>query len=211
MQGDESPLATIVDVHPAARRHRLHFAARPRCALELGGVDLLSGRACAVDAPPCQQLLGSGLHWLGRFISHLNRVFHRHRDPSRGDDRPLRVHRSWHGHRDRRNRRDRRRLDDLSGRHAGRHVDDEGREAASDARAQRHRRCRGEGGRRIFSRRPRSHRLQRRGLSTKCLQARPRSAIRLASCIRKPKHNARKPQIAWASRRTASRRKVTIR
>ena len=49
---------------------------------------------------------------------------HRHRDPSRRDDRPARLHRPRHGRRRRRDRRDRRRLHDLPGRDARRHVAD---------------------------------------------------------------------------------------
>ncbi len=63
-----------------------------------------------------------GLRWLGRLHVALRPLADRHRDPSRRDDRPPRVHRPRHGRGDRRDRRDRRRLHDLSRRDARRHL-----------------------------------------------------------------------------------------
>ena len=81
--------------------------------------------------------VGPRLRWLGRFISQLSRWFtgiEIHPGAKIGD---ARVHRPRHGRRDRRDGRNRRRLHDLPGRHAGRHLAVQGRQAPPDAGPQR--------------------------------------------------------------------------
>ena len=104
-----------------------------------------------------------GLRWLGRLHVAPRPLADRHRDPSRREDRLLRVHRPRHGRGDRRDRRGRRRLHHLPGRDARRHVALPRREAPSDARRGRGGRRRRQGARRLHRRRRRAHRLERGG------------------------------------------------
>ena len=168
--------------HAPARRHRLHPRTRPCRAQRVGGADLLSGPACAGAASPGALVAGAhGLHWLGRFISHVARLLTGIEIHPGREDRPARLHRPRHGRGGRRDRRDRRRLHDLPGRHARRHVADQGRQAPSDARPRRHRRRQLAGAGRLHGRRRRARRLQRGGRSSRCRPAPRRSATRRAS------------------------------
>ena len=144
-----------------ARRHRLHPRARPRRAIALGSADLLSGPARA-RVPPLGSLVPRARPALaGAFHVAHRALSHRHRDPSRRHHRPARLHRSRHGRGHRRDRGDRRRLHDLPGRDARRHLARQGREAPSDARPRRHRRRQFAGPRRFHGRRRRPGRLER--------------------------------------------------
>jgi 23S rRNA (guanosine2251-2'-O)-methyltransferase len=70
----------------------------------LGGADLLSRPASHRHASLGHWCWWHEMKWLGRFISYLARIIHRHRNPSRRHHRPPRVHRPrlWRG--DRRDR-----------------------------------------------------------------------------------------------------------
>ncbi|MCK7461522.1 MAG: hypothetical protein MZU84_05405 [Sphingobacterium sp.] len=83
----------------------------------------------------------------------------RDRDPSGRENRPALLHRSRHGRGDRRNRRDRRRLHALSGRHPGRYQLEQG-QAPPDARRQRGDRRRRQGAGAVHGRRQRPHRFE---------------------------------------------------
>jgi tRNA/rRNA methyltransferase len=72
---------------------------------------------------------GRGFKWLGRFISHIARLAHRHRDPPRRKNWAAGVLRPCHGRGGGRDRRDRRRLHHLPGCDAGRHVAVQGHQA----------------------------------------------------------------------------------
>ena len=190
-------------VRPPARRHRLHPRTRPRRAQRLGGADLLPGPACAGAAPARRMVLDA---WpaLARAL-HLapGALPHRHRDPSRRDDRPARLHRPRHGRRRRRDGRDRRRVHDLPGRDARRHVADQGRQAPPDARPRRDRRRQLAGAGRLHGRRRRARRLERGGRQAGAAgRHRGRQPGARDPC-REPMRRARPRRRRWASRPTA--------
>ena len=106
-----------------ARRHRLHPRTRSCRAQSTWEVltcypglhALVLHRQAALVAAPRLPLAGA-LRLAPRAL------LHRHRDPSRREDRPARLHRPRHGRRRRRDGGDRRRLHHLPGRDARRHL-----------------------------------------------------------------------------------------
>ncbi len=131
---------------PASVNATLRRVRRGRCSPVI--------RACTRSSCTARRHGGGGAASTGLGALHLapRALFHRHRDPPRRDDRPARLHRSRHGRGLRRDRRDRRRLHDLSGRDARRHLARQGRQAPPDARPRRHRRRQLAGARRLHRR-----------------------------------------------------------
>ena len=119
-----------------ARRHRLHPRTRPCRAHHVGGADLLPGPACARAASPGRTGAGAtacaGWAASSRTLSRLLTGIEIH--PGAKIGRRVFIDHGM-GIVDRRDGGDRRRLHDLPGRHARRHLADQGRQAPSDARA----------------------------------------------------------------------------
>ena len=90
--------------------------------LRLGSHHLVSGLPCDPDAAVRALVLGTRAALARPRDFAVVALADRHRDPSGRRDRPAGVHRSRNGRRDRRDGGGRRRLHDLPGRDAGRHV-----------------------------------------------------------------------------------------
>ncbi|CAA9437344.1 MAG: Serine acetyltransferase, partial [uncultured Ramlibacter sp.] len=150
-------------VQPPAFRHPVHPRPRPCRAHGVGGAHVLSGPARDHAAPARALVLEPRPEVVRPLHLHVLALAHRHRDPSgRGHRRP-RVLRPCHGRGGGRDRRDRRRLHDLPGRDAGRHLAVQGRKAPSHAGPQRGRERGREGAGRLRRRRRRQDRQQCRG------------------------------------------------
>ena len=122
---------------------------------------MFSGPARDRPASPGGVVVAARLSLDGALDLAPGALLHRHRDPSGRDGGPARLHRPRHGRGRRRDRGDRRRVHDLPGRHARRHVAHQGRQAPSDARPRRHRRRQLAGDRRLHGGRWRAHRFRR--------------------------------------------------